>query len=143
MIQYVYRKVTTYKTSLFEAHAGLFRLSMKEIFNAYLLWPFGKNFIFELVTHDRTRDYTICILTLSNLEHKFHKFKAITSGFQWCKWGAQLTRLNSPVINSDTKSSKLFWCTFHDSKVHQRSKSSGRQTYTFSIRLHRGHADHT
>ena len=44
-------------TSRFEAHAGLFRLSIKGIFDAYVLWPFDKNFIFELVTRIRTRDY--------------------------------------------------------------------------------------
>ena len=34
----------------FEAYAGLLRLSMKGIFNAYVLWSFGKNFILELAT---------------------------------------------------------------------------------------------
>ena len=42
--------------SHFEAHAGLFRFSMKGIFDAYVLWPFGKKFIVELVTHVRTCD---------------------------------------------------------------------------------------
>ena len=46
----------------YEAHAGLFRLSMKGIFNAYILWPFGKNFIFELVSRVRTRDYTVLMI---------------------------------------------------------------------------------
>ena len=35
--------------SRFEAHAGLFRLLMNEIFDAYLLRPFDEKFIFELV----------------------------------------------------------------------------------------------
>ena len=47
-------------TSCFEAYAGLFKLSMKRIFDGYVLRPFGKNFIFGLVTHVRTRDYTVC-----------------------------------------------------------------------------------
>ena len=32
---------------------------MKGIFDAYLLWPFGKKFIFELVMRVRTRDFTV------------------------------------------------------------------------------------
>jgi hypothetical protein len=30
---------------------------MKGIFDAYVRWPFGEKFIFELVTHVRTPDY--------------------------------------------------------------------------------------
>ena len=54
-----YRRVASSNTSRFEAHAGLLRLSVKGIFNAYVRWPFGRNFIFELVTRVRTRDYTV------------------------------------------------------------------------------------
>ena len=32
---------------------------MKAIFDAFVLWPFGKNFIFELVTRVRTRYFTV------------------------------------------------------------------------------------
>ena len=32
---------------------------MKGIVNAYVLWPFGKKFIFELVTRVSTRDSTV------------------------------------------------------------------------------------
>ena len=32
---------------------------MKRIFDAYVLWPFGKKFIFELVMCVRTRDFTV------------------------------------------------------------------------------------
>ena len=34
---FIYRKVASSSTSRFEAHAGLFRLSMKGIFDAYVL----------------------------------------------------------------------------------------------------------
>ena len=33
---------------------------MKGIFDAYVLWPFDKKFIFELVMYIDTRDYTVC-----------------------------------------------------------------------------------
>ena len=56
---FIYRKVASLNTSRFEANVGLFRLSIKGIFNPSVLWPFGKNFIFELVTRVRTRDYTV------------------------------------------------------------------------------------
>ena len=53
--------------SHFEAHAGLFRFSMKGIFDPYVLWPFGKNFISKLVTSVRTRDSTVhAIYSLTN-----------------------------------------------------------------------------
>ena len=45
-----YNKVASSMTYHFEAYAGLLRLSMKGIFNAYVLWSFGKNFILELAT---------------------------------------------------------------------------------------------
>ena len=35
--------------SRLEAHAGIYRVLMKGIFGAYLLWPFDRKFIFELV----------------------------------------------------------------------------------------------
>ena len=47
--------------SRFEAHAGLFKLSVNGIFYAYVLVPFGKKIIFELVTHASIRDYTVII----------------------------------------------------------------------------------
>ena len=34
---------------------------MKGTFNAYVLWPFGKNFIFEFLTCVRTHDYTVAL----------------------------------------------------------------------------------
>ena len=39
------RKVAGSSMSHLKAHAGHFRLLVKGIFNAYVLWPFGKNFI--------------------------------------------------------------------------------------------------
>ena len=41
-----YRIVASTSPSRFEAHAGLFRLLMKVIFDAYVLWPFSKKIIF-------------------------------------------------------------------------------------------------
>ena len=40
--------ITIYGLAIFEAHAGLFRWSMKGIFDAYVLWPFGKKLIYKL-----------------------------------------------------------------------------------------------
>ena len=40
-------------------HPGFYRLLIKMIFDAYVLWPYGKKIIFELVTHVRTRDSTV------------------------------------------------------------------------------------
>ena len=51
-----YRKVASSILSRSEAHAGLFRLSMKGIFDPYLLRPFDKTFIFELATRVITRN---------------------------------------------------------------------------------------
>ena len=42
----VYRKVTSSNTSCLEAHAGLFRLLMKGIFDPYVLGPYDKKLIF-------------------------------------------------------------------------------------------------
>ena len=55
----IQRKVASTSLSCFEAHAGLFRLLMKGIFDDYVLRPFGKKFTFELVTRVRTRDSTV------------------------------------------------------------------------------------
>ena len=44
-----------------EPHPGFYRLLMKGIFD-----PFGKKFIFELVTHVRTCDCTVSIETLDS-----------------------------------------------------------------------------
>ena len=41
-----YRKVTSFKTSSLEVHAGFFRLLLKGIFSPYLLWPFDKKLTF-------------------------------------------------------------------------------------------------
>jgi hypothetical protein len=54
-----YHKVESSNTSHLEAHAGIYRLLMKGIFNAYVLWPIDKKLIFELVTHVNTRDFTL------------------------------------------------------------------------------------
>ena len=40
-----YSKVARSKTSHLEEHAGLFRLSMKQKFDVYLLWASGKKLI--------------------------------------------------------------------------------------------------
>ena len=49
-----------------EAHASLFRLVMKGIFDAYVLWPFDL-FFFEFVTHINTRIRDKCF----DLSHFF------------------------------------------------------------------------
>ena len=43
----------------YNVHAGFFRLHMKGIFFTDVLWPFGKNVVFRLVTLVRTRDSTV------------------------------------------------------------------------------------
>ena len=57
-----YRKVASSNTSRLEAHAGFFRLLMKGFFYPYVLWPFDKKLISELVTRVRTRDYTVGVI---------------------------------------------------------------------------------
>ena len=42
-----------------EAFVGIYSLLMKWICDAYVLWPFDKKFIFELVMHVNTRNYTV------------------------------------------------------------------------------------
>ena len=59
-----YRKVVNSNTSRLRAHAGLFRLLMKEIFDPYVLWQ-------KVVTRIRTRDYTVCNYKLN---------------LRWVKW---------------------------------------------------------
>ena len=65
-----------------EAHLGIYRLVMKGIFDAYVLWPFGKKFIFELATTLRyvyfdkktnKNNQFLCLLLLKELqfEEKF------------------------------------------------------------------------
>ena len=45
-IYFAYRIVASSSPSRIEAHAGLFRLLMKGIFDPYVLWPFDKKLIF-------------------------------------------------------------------------------------------------
>ena len=54
-------------TSPLEAHAGIFRLLMKGILDAYILWPFDKKFIFELVMRVNTRYFTVCVYLCKNV----------------------------------------------------------------------------
>ena len=49
--QIEYRKVVSSNTSRLEAHVCIYRLLMKGIFDAYVMWPFDKKFIFELLIH--------------------------------------------------------------------------------------------
>ena len=58
--------VASSNTSHLAPHPGFYRLLMKGIFDAYVLLSFGKKFIFELVTHVRTRDCTVSIETLDS-----------------------------------------------------------------------------
>ena len=41
----IYRIVTGSNTSRLEAHLGIYRLLMKRIFDAYVLWPFDEKLI--------------------------------------------------------------------------------------------------
>ena len=43
-----------------EAHSGIYRLLMKGILDAYVLRPFDKKLIYELVTRVNTRNFTVC-----------------------------------------------------------------------------------
>ena len=43
--QFAYQKIANFNTSCLEAHAGIFRLLMKEIFDPYMLRPFNKKLI--------------------------------------------------------------------------------------------------
>ena len=54
-----YRRVISSNTSRLEAHAGYFRLFMKGIFDAYVLWHFSKNNVSELVMHIRTHNSVV------------------------------------------------------------------------------------
>ena len=51
--------VVSTSPSCFEAHAGLFRLLMKRIFDAYGLWPFDKSFVFDVKMFVIIRDFTV------------------------------------------------------------------------------------
>ena len=55
--------VASRSTSRLVTCLGLFRLLMKRIFGPYVLWPFDKNLIFQLVTRISTRDFTVCFLS--------------------------------------------------------------------------------
>ena len=61
-MHYEYRKIGSFNTSRLEEHADIYILLMKGIFDAYVLWPFDKNVIFELVTRINTRDYTVLVI---------------------------------------------------------------------------------
>ena len=55
----IYRKVASSNTSRLEPHPGFYRLLMKGIFDAYVLWSFDKKMFFELVIN--IRDFTVVI----------------------------------------------------------------------------------
>ena len=55
----MYRKISSSNTSRLEAYVGFFRLLVKGIFDPYVLWPFDKKLIFQLVTRISTRDFTV------------------------------------------------------------------------------------
>ena len=72
---------STTSPSQFEAHAGLFRLSMKGILDDYVLLPFGKNFIFELVARVETPNSTV-LLSGSHYYSLVLSLIAMENGFQ-------------------------------------------------------------
>ena len=47
----IYRKVASSNTSRLEPHPGFYRLLMKGIFDAYVLWPFWKQIFLICNTH--------------------------------------------------------------------------------------------
>ena len=51
-----YRKVASSNMSRLEEHAAIYRLLIKGIFDAYVLWLFDKKLIFELVARIKTHD---------------------------------------------------------------------------------------
>ena len=55
----MYRKIASSNMSRLEAHVGFFRLLMMGIFCPFVLCPFDKKQIFELVMRTRTRGYTV------------------------------------------------------------------------------------
>ena len=57
-----YCRVASSNTSRLEPHPGFYRLLMKEIFDAYVLWPFGQKNIYEFVTRINTHDSTVISL---------------------------------------------------------------------------------
>ena len=48
-----------------ETHAGFFKLLMKGILDPYVLLPFDKKLIFELVICVRTRKYMVSVVVTS------------------------------------------------------------------------------
>jgi hypothetical protein len=84
-----YRKVASTSPSRFEANAGLFRLFVKGIFDAYELWPFGKKFIFELVMGVRTSNSTVDLrpqinITKRKLLYVFCEYRSFASTSPSC-----------------------------------------------------------
>ena len=78
-----YRKVMSSSPSHIEAHAGLFILLMKGIFDHYVLWPFDKKLIFKLVTCVSTHDFTICKMAKvpePRIEHKNRTWATLVKG---------------------------------------------------------------
>ena len=71
--------------SRLEAHAGFFRLPMKGIFDPYDLWPFDNKLIYQLVTHVRTRNYTVSMQEFTIKQLSFVSSK-VASGFNISTW---------------------------------------------------------
>ena len=61
----IYCKIVSSNMSHLQADVGIYRLLMKRIFNAYVLWPIGKKLIFELVIRFRICDYTVTVIKLT------------------------------------------------------------------------------
>ena len=71
LVPSTYHKFPSTSPCCFEADAGLFRLLMKGILDAYVLRLFRKGFIFESVSVIRTRDSTINLIQ-PNVESYHH-----------------------------------------------------------------------
>ena len=80
-------------TSRLEARVSFFRLLMKGIFGRYVLWPFDKKLIFQLVTCIRTRDYTV---TLSS-KIMSNNWQLATTPILWVCFGKNVLKFVSPA----------------------------------------------
>ena len=68
----VYRKVANNKLSRLVAHLRIFRLFIKEKFDAYVLWPLAKKIQNWIVDRSTARDFTVFLLLNFSKNCLFH-----------------------------------------------------------------------
>ena len=124
----IYRIVASTSPSRIEAHAGLFRLLMKGIFDPYVLWPFDKKLIFKLVTRVRTRDYTVFIgckmLDLVGPKWKFSVAKQLWFNRRPTNSVASLFHFSCHNIIIQVKASQFWHCALALFVIHEKIVSS-------------------